>query len=214
MSNARQPRSHPAPNLYPEQPKKLMELADVQAPVPADGDALTWVDADGRWEPVAGVSLPIATSDVTGLDAALATIPSLPIAESDVTNLVTDLAAKLPKAGGTMTGHIVATTAASAIVAKGSVSGAQSVDLSAVQGVTATATGAITWTFSSPPSGCFGFVMKLTNGGAGAQTWPAAVKWPSGTAPTLQAAGVDILGFVTMDSGTTWYGIKACLAAA
>ncbi len=39
-------------------------------------------------------------------------------------------------------------------------------------------------------------------------TWPAAVKWPSGTAPTLSAANkVDIVTLVTTNGGTTWYGL-------
>jgi len=46
----------------------------------------------------------------------------------------------------------------------------------------------------------------LTNGGAFAITWPASVTWLSGTAPSLQAAGVDIVKLVTRDGGTTWYG--------
>jgi len=44
-------------------------------------------------------------------------------------------------------------------------------------------------------------------------TWPASVKWPSGTAPTLtQTTGaVDILEFFTTDGGTTWRGFAAAL---
>jgi len=39
-------------------------------------------------------------------------------------------------------------------------------------------------------------------------SWPASVKWPAATAPTLtQAANaVDILSFMTTDEGITWYG--------
>jgi len=37
-------------------------------------------------------------------------------------------------------------------------------------------------------------------------TWWAGVKWAGGTAPTLTAAGVDILGFYTRDGGATWRG--------
>jgi hypothetical protein len=47
-------------------------------------------------------------------------------------------------------------------------------------------------------------------------TWPASVKWPGGTAPTLTATAnaVDILTFFTHDNGTTWYGFTAGLAMA
>jgi hypothetical protein len=43
--------------------------------------------------------------------------------------------------------------------------------------------------------------------------WPAAVDFPGGTAPTLTAAGVDLLVFVTRDAGTTLsrYGCKCGL---
>jgi len=39
-------------------------------------------------------------------------------------------------------------------------------------------------------------------------TWPAAVKWPGGTAPTQTTAAnaVDIYHFMTVDGGTTWHG--------
>lgn len=70
-----------------------------------------------------------------------------------------------------------------------------------------TATGALSWTFINPPAvGAFGFILELTNGGLGTQTWPASVKWPNGAAPTLTASGTDILVFITRDGGLTWRG--------
>lgn len=77
----------------------------------------------------------------------------------------------------------------------------------------ATSTAATTWAFTNPvASGDFGgFVLELTNGGAYTQAWPAAVDWPSGTAPTLTASGKDILVFVTRDAGTTYHGMAASL---
>ena len=59
-----------------------------------------------------------------------------------------------------------------------------------------------------------GFTLKLVNGGAFAQTWPASVDWPAATAPTLTASGTDVLVFITCDGGTTWYGFVAGLALA
>lgn len=72
----------------------------------------------------------------------------------------------------------------------------------------ATITGAVTWTFSNPPSAgyAYRFQLELTDGGSGVQTWPGSVAWPGGTGPTLQASGVDIIEFVTRDGGTTYYG--------
>ena len=99
--------------------------------------------------------------------------------------------------------------------ALGSVSGATTINLLNGNFFSATVAGATTWTFSNPlasPNAC-GFVIELTNAGAYAITWPAAVKWPSATAPTLTAAGVDVLVFITDDGGTTWRGIASMLAS-
>lgn len=115
-------------------------------------------------------------------------------------------AAALPMAGGAMTGRADLKTATYARVDKGSINGAQSLDLSAAQAFTATATGAITWSVANLPAGtwAFGFSLKLTNGGTGAQTWPTGTVWQGGTAPTLTAAGTDLIVFITYDGGTTW----------
>lgn len=75
--------------------------------------------------------------------------------------------------------------------------------------VSRTVAGAQTWTFSNPPAA--GTVsarfLELTNGGTGAQTWPTSVKWEGGVAPTLTAAGLDILAFYTRDGGVTYRGV-------
>lgn len=87
---------------------------------------------------------------------------------------------------------------------------ASAVDCSTGNYFTKTASGALTWTFTNvPASRAFAFALALTNGGAGTQTWPAAVVWNSGTAPTLQTSGTDILVFITSDGGTTWRGVRA-----
>jgi hypothetical protein len=100
--------------------------------------------------------------------------------------------------------------------ALGSVTGATTIDLTLGNSVTATTTGATTWTFSNPTASdeLCGFSLKLVNGGSAAQTWPASVDWPSATAPTLTASGTDVLVFTTCDGGTTWYGFVAGLALA
>jgi hypothetical protein len=71
-----------------------------------------------------------------------------------------------------------------------------------------------TFTISnSPASGTAGsLTLKLTaDGTARTITWGASVKWPGGTAPTLTSTNnkVDVLVFVTMDAGTTYYGFVA-----
>ena len=84
---------------------------------------------------------------------------------------------------------------------------ASAVDCSAGNYFIKTATGALTWTVSNvPASRAYSFLLELTNGGTGTQTWFSGIKWPGGTAPTLTASGVDLLGFITDDGGTTWRG--------
>lgn len=92
--------------------------------------------------------------------------------------------------------------------------GTQDIDLELGNVVTGTVdTSETTLTFSNPPaSGTAGsFTFIVTNGGSQTVNWPASVDWAGGTAPTLTAAGVDILTFVTVDGGTTWYGFSAGL---
>lgn len=86
---------------------------------------------------------------------------------------------------------------------------ASAVDCSVGNYFTKTAAGALTWTFTNvPTSRAYSFVLELTDGGSGTQTWPIDVKWPSGTAPILVASGVDLLSFITDDGGTTWRGVQ------
>ena len=86
---------------------------------------------------------------------------------------------------------------------------ASAIDCSAGNYFTKTASGALTWTATNvPATGAFTFILELTNGGTGTQTWFSGTKWPGGTAPTLAASGVDVLGFITDDGGTTWRGVQ------
>jgi len=89
------------------------------------------------------------------------------------------------------------------------ITGTYSVDVSLANYFKYTITGTTTFTFVNPPvtSNTVVFVLSLTNGGSFAITWPASVKWPSGTAPTLTATGTDILVFSTDDAGTNYRGV-------
>lgn len=86
---------------------------------------------------------------------------------------------------------------------------ASAIDCTSGNFFTKTASGALTWTISNAPaSRAYSFLLELTNGGTGTQTWFTGIKWPGGTAPTLTASGVDLLGFITDDGGTTWRGVQ------
>ena len=73
-----------------------------------------------------------------------------------------------------------------------------------------------TFTFSNPASSgkVSAFTLKLVQDASASGytvTWPAAVDWPSATAPTLTAtaSAVDYFVFITHDGGTTYYGFTA-----
>lgn len=61
----------------------------------------------------------------------------------------------------------------------------------------------------SPATSVAVFRLKITQG-SGGQTiaWPASVRWPAGTAPTLStgAGNVDFVDLWTDNGGTIWYG--------
>ena len=106
-----------------------------------------------------------------------------------------------------MTGEVDILTARHLFSALGSITTTQDLDLDVAMAFTATVTGVVTIAFTNVPSaGSFmqGVIIKLTNGGAFAVTWPAAVKWAGGTAPTLTTSGTDLIAMVSFDDGTTW----------
>lgn len=78
-----------------------------------------------------------------------------------------------------------------------------------------TVTANITFSLTGVPSGkgaCISLV--LTNGGNFTVTWPTNLKWAEGTPPELTSNGTDVLTFMTIDGGTTWYGSLSITAAA
>ena len=74
-----------------------------------------------------------------------------------------------------------------------------------------TLTGNCTFTFTSPSGAVGNFMLRLVQDGTGSRTvtWPASVKWPSGTAPTLTttAGGVDIVSCYY--NGTNYYCVAS-----
>lgn len=118
-------------------------------------------------------------------------------------------AAKLPLAGGALSGRVDAHTATQAHAHLSSASPA-TLDLSAALSFDITVTGATTFAFSNVPAvagSLLGVILRVVNGGSAALTWPGSVKWPAGAAPALTAAGTDILVFLSDDGGTTWRGV-------
>ena len=85
--------------------------------------------------------------------------------------------------------------------------GANAVDCSAGNYFTKTITGATTFTFTNVPTGvAYTFTMEVTLNGSNAITWPASVKWPADTAPTITDGKTQLFVFLTDDGGTRWRG--------
>lgn len=91
--------------------------------------------------------------------------------------------------------------------ALGNVSGTKAVNLTEGLAISATITGATTFSFTDvPQTGATVVVIQLTNGGAYTITWPSSIKWSGGTAPKFTTSGIDIVVLTTHDAGATWYG--------
>ena len=89
------------------------------------------------------------------------------------------------------------------------------IDLNAGNVFTKTISANTTFTITGVPQGkSTMFNLVLTNGGAYTVTWPASVKWTAGSPPTLTSIGIDVLTFLTVDGGTTWYGTMVVQGAA
>lgn len=91
-----------------------------------------------------------------------------------------------------------------------SVSGSITVDLDDAVVQKLTLTGNITPTFAGAVSGrAYGLTLYLVQDASPPRTvtWPAAVKWPFGSAPVLSAtaSAVDIVVLESFDGGTSWF---------
>lgn len=73
-----------------------------------------------------------------------------------------------------------------------------------------TLTGNCTFTFPTATAGR-SFIMILKQDGTGSRTvtWPAAVKWPAGTAPTITSTASKSDKYVFTADGTNWIGSNA-----
>ena len=90
-----------------------------------------------------------------------------------------------------------------------------SISLSSGGAFSLTLSGNTTISFAdAPATGASGFSLAITQdaGGSGfTVTWPASVKWPTGTAPVLTATAdkTDAFIFTTSDGGTSFVGLVA-----
>jgi hypothetical protein len=91
---------------------------------------------------------------------------------------------------------------------KGSVTAVSLLDIDCSAGnyFTKTISGNSTFTFSNVPSGAYGMIVEIENT-SGTITWPAAVKFPNDTAPSLSTGKTHVFVFITDDSGSRWRGM-------
>lgn len=151
--------------------------------------------------PVQSVNGMTGAVTITKADIGLGNVDNTSDASKPVSTLqLTAIAAKVDKNQARLDGRIH-----EKLNPLGSVAGSASINLANGSYVTATATGACTWTFGGTLAGyATAFTLQLENGGLGAQGFPAT---PMGAAPTLQSAGVDVLVFA--HDGTAWRYAKA-----
>lgn len=73
-----------------------------------------------------------------------------------------------------------------------------------------TLTGNCTFTFPATTAGR-SFILLLKQDGTGGRTatWPATVKWPGGTAPTITSTASKADKFIFTADGTNWLGSNA-----
>ena len=84
--------------------------------------------------------------------------------------------------------------------------GALEVDCSTGNYFTKTISGNSTFTFANVPTGCaYAFTLELTHS-SGTVTWPASVKFPADTAPTLTTGKTHLFMFITDTGGTRFRG--------
>ena len=73
-----------------------------------------------------------------------------------------------------------------------------------------TLTGNCTFTFPTATSGkSFMLLLKQDATGSRTVTWPAAVKWPASTAPTITSTASKADKYIFTADGTYWYGTTA-----
>jgi hypothetical protein len=95
------------------------------------------------------------------------------------------------------------------LYAAGNTSTAKTLDWNNGTKQSVTATGNVTFTLSNPVAG-ISYRIEITQDGTGSRTytWPAAVKWPGGTAPTGSgAAKIDMI--LLFWDGTSYIGTSS-----
>jgi hypothetical protein len=95
-------------------------------------------------------------------------------------------------------------------VATANTSTAYTIDLANGTVQILTLTGNVTYTFPTATAGkSFILIQKQDGTGSRTVTWPAAVKWPAGTAPTITSTASKADKYVFTADGSNWIGSNA-----
>ncbi len=163
-------------------------------------------DANGN-EGIILITTASAVNEITVTPAATGNAPKI-AATGDDTNISLALDAKgTGKITPLKSVNFGALTAYFTETDNGNSSTADTIDWTLSNKQKSTLTGNCTFTFTAPPGPC-NLILKLVQDGTGSRTvtWPAAVHWSAGTAPTLTttASRVDIISFYY--DGSTYFG--------
>jgi hypothetical protein len=165
------------------------------------------------------------TAELNTLDGITATTAELNFVDGVTSNIQTQLDAKLSSVDLSsytgdvdIDGELVVTSYNETYQAVSSSGGSTTINCEAGNVFSHTLSENTTFTFSNPPANgtAYGFSLKITQDASASGytvTWPTAVDWSDGDAPTLTstASAVDQFVFYTHDGGTTWYGFTAGL---
>lgn len=151
-----------------------------------------------------------AVNEITVINAATGNAPDVQATGGD-TNIDLKLTAKgTGKISPQKSVNFGAFTAYFTETDNGNSSTADTIDWTLSNKQKSTLTDNCTFTFTAPPGPC-NLILKLAQDGTGSRTvtWPAAVHWSGGTAPTLTttASKVDIIAFYY--DGSTYFGTSS-----
>jgi hypothetical protein len=178
------------------------------APTPAVGSSSTDIATTSfvatSFAPIASPVLtgtPVAPTALAGTNTGQ--IATTAFVETAVSAVTGDFA---PLASPSFTGRVQSPSYSYTVEPLGSVSGTQTLNLSAASEFTMTITGATTLAFTNTLGANLSqiVVIRFTNAGVGNIAWPASTKFAAKTPPVFTVSGTDVLG-VMYDTTTSTY---------